>query len=55
MRVWEKCKRHPKYQAKRKPRADCGLCWEMWEWSKDNPENHDSIGMEPVKDGYDGY
>lgn len=31
-----KCKQHPKYQAKRKPKstnkypAGCSKCWEMW-------------------------
>lgn len=25
-----KCKKHPKYQAKKMPRADCKPCWEMW-------------------------
>ena len=25
-----KCKKHPKYQAKRIPRAKCKACWEMW-------------------------
>jgi hypothetical protein len=24
------CKKHPKYQAKRKPTADCQDCREMW-------------------------
>ena len=25
-----KCKKHPRYQAKRQPRADCDACWEIW-------------------------
>jgi len=26
----EKCPIHPRYQGKRKPRADCGVCDEIW-------------------------
>lgn len=25
-----KCKKHPRYQAKRKPRCVCYACWCMW-------------------------
>ena len=25
-----KCKSHPRYQARRKPRTDCGTCDLMW-------------------------
>jgi len=25
-----KCKRHPRYQAKRKPRLACEDCWRKW-------------------------
>lgn len=25
-----KCKDHPRYQAKRKPRVACEMCWRMW-------------------------
>lgn len=24
------CKKHPKYEVKREPRADCDRCWLMW-------------------------
>lgn len=24
------CKKHPKYGAKRRPKANCKTCWEMW-------------------------
>lgn len=26
-----KCKEHPRYQVKRKPRGDCPACWAMWD------------------------
>jgi len=38
-----RCKKHPKYQAKRAPTSDCKVCWNMWEnrdksyhWSKED-------------------
>lgn len=29
--VKETCRLHPKYQAKKKPRCNCKVCWEIWE------------------------
>lgn len=26
----EKCPKHPRYQVKRRPRADCPACWDLW-------------------------
>lgn len=26
------CPRHPMYQAKRMPRAQCEACWALWFW-----------------------
>lgn len=26
-----KCREHPRYQARRKPRVDCGTCELMWD------------------------
>lgn len=26
----DKCKKHPKYKAIRKPQCDCSCCWEMY-------------------------
>jgi hypothetical protein len=37
--VPNKCSTHPKYQAKRAPRAACEDCWRIWIATKDaNPE-----------------
>ena len=39
----EKCKKHPKYQAIRKPQCDCEACWKIYnekhgiEESEDQP------------------
>lgn len=30
----EKCKKHPRYQAKRQPTSDCLDCWHMWATKK---------------------
>jgi len=30
------CKKHPKYEVKRKPRADCVTCWVMWLTKENN-------------------
>lgn len=30
-----KCKKHPQYKAIRKPRADCSVCWSMY--NESNP------------------
>jgi hypothetical protein len=32
----EPCKKHPRYQAKRKPASKCRSCWGLWEWAKSN-------------------
>lgn len=29
-----KCKDHPRYKAKMKPRVDCAYCWEMYKNAK---------------------
>jgi hypothetical protein len=29
-----KCKKHPRYQAKRPPRADCEACRQIWKEEK---------------------
>lgn len=29
-----KCRKHPRYQAKRKPRTDCPECWDIWDGKK---------------------
>lgn len=29
-----KCKKHPKYKAKMKPRVPCEECWCKWFWVK---------------------
>lgn len=29
-----KCKAHPRYQMKRKPRALCEDCWALWLYTK---------------------
>ena len=26
-----KCRKHPKYKAMRKPQCDCKKCWQIWE------------------------
>lgn len=36
MSVVLRCKEHPKYQAKRKPTADCDKCRKMWAISEHN-------------------
>lgn len=32
-----KCRRHPRYQVKRKPRSRCLVCWFKW-WFRDRDE-----------------
>jgi hypothetical protein len=32
-----RCRKHPKYQAKRIPRARCKACWDMWLRSPHRP------------------
>ena len=38
-----KCKKHPKYQAKRKPRAECIDCDYIW-FTKNAQESFKSVG-----------
>jgi hypothetical protein len=33
-----KCKKHPKYKAKQKPRVDCLGCWEAYYWDHDGAD-----------------
>lgn len=36
------CSKHPRYQAKRKPRADCVQCWHAW-YAAENQRRYDYI------------
>lgn len=37
----DKCPMHPDYQAKRKPRCSCKVCWEIWEKHQKTPVKSD--------------
>jgi hypothetical protein len=45
--ITSKCKKHPKYQAKRQPK-DCAVCWAIWR------KTHGIAGREPASSSLRG-
>lgn len=47
-----KCPKHPKYQAKRKPRVACGPCWRMW-FDAELIRKHRAVAEEVARRNFD--